>query len=333
MYDSRLTAHQERGQALLCAARCVAIIAALLPAFASAQSTGRVYYGYAGGGVGDAMARLLVEALREETQQPFVMEIRAGGQGKIAIDAVKAAMPDGNTLLFTPIANICILPHTQKNIGYDPLRDFTPVSMAGGFAQVLAVGPATPARSVAEFVTWAKANPKLASFGTPGNGNLPHFFGLLLARATGIELINVPYKGSAPAAIDLMGGQIPAAISGLGDFIAHARAEKVRILGIASAERSSLAPMVPTFRELGFPELDGRGWYGLFAPTGTNPNVVERINRIVTKAQEKPAVRERMQSLSLEVRLTTPTQFSEIIRVDHDRWGQVIRAAGFTAAN
>jgi tripartite-type tricarboxylate transporter receptor subunit TctC len=304
-----------------------------LSPFTHAQSVGRIYIGYAPGGVVDSVSRIVADALRDDNQQQYVIENRAGGQGKIALDAVKAATPDGKSLLLTPIANICIFPHTQKNLGYDPLRDLTPVAMTGAYSQALAVGSATPARTLGEFVQWAKANPKKASFGTPGFGNIPHFFGLLFARTANIELTNVPYKGTTPAISDLLGGQLPAVISGLGDFLPHARSDKLRILALASADRSSLATSVPTFKELGYADIDGSGWYGLFAPPNTPASVVDGINRAVNRALDNPSVQKRMQMLSLDIRVATPTQFGEIIREDYARWGRVIRAAGFTAVD
>ena len=179
--------------------------------------------------------------------------------------------------------------------------------MVGAYPVGIAVGPMTPAKTLAEFVAWAKSNPKQAAFGTPGNGNIPHFTGILFARAAGIDLENVPYKGSQPAIADTMGGQVAAVVTTLGDFITQARAGKVRILAHASNQRSPIAPEVPTFKEQGF-NIEANGWYGLFAPAGTPPAVVERASRLVAQVQQTPAVRSRMEGFSLEVRPTTPTQ-------------------------
>ncbi len=294
-----------------------------------AQSTGRVVLGFAPGGAVGVMTTLTADKLREGLGHPFIHDNRAGGEGQIAIDAVKAAVPDGNTLLMTPIANICIYPHTYKKLAYDPVKDFIPVAMVGAFNLALVTGPATPATSVAAFIDWAKANPKQAAFGTPGAGNIPHIYGMMFARAAGISLANVPYKGSPPALNDLMGGHIPAAVSTLGDFLAQDKAGRVRILAHSGRERSGLAPDVPTFTELGYKGLQGGGWYGLFAPAGTPAERVERINRIVVQGQQAPDMSTRMRSLALEIQLTSAAEFAAIVRADYERWGEAIRAAGF----
>ena len=297
---------------------------------ANAQTTGRIVIGFAAGGALDAMSRVVADALREGLNQPFITENRAGAEGRIAIDAVKAAPPDGNTLLFSPIANFGIFPHTQKNLPYDPLKDFIPVSLVGGYSVGMAAGPMTPARNLQEFIAWAKANPKLANFGTPGNGNIPHFTGILFAQAAGIAMTNVPYKGSVPAIVDLMGGQIAAVYTTLGDFTTQARAGKLRVLAHSGSQRTAVAPDVPTLRELGY-NIEANGWYALFAPAGVPSATVDRIGRLVVQAQQTPAVRERMQNLSLDIRLTTPAQFAEIVRADYEFWGKAVRASGFKA--
>lgn len=294
-----------------------------------AQATGRVILGYAPGGAVGIMTTLTADKLREGFGHAFIHDNRNGGEGQIAIDAVKAALPDGNTLLMTPIANICIYPHTYKKLGYDAAKDFIPVAMVGAFNIALVTGPGTPATNVASFIEWAKANPKKASFGTPGAGNIPHIYGLMFARAAGIPLVNVPYKGSPPAVNDLMGGHIAAAVSTLGDFLSQDKAGRVRILAHSGRERSSLAPNVPTFTELGYKGLQGGGWFGLFAPAGTPAEMVARVNRIVVQGQQAPDMSSRMRSLALETQLTSAAEFAAIVRADYERWGEAIRAAGF----
>ncbi|MFM9970130.1 MAG: Bug family tripartite tricarboxylate transporter substrate binding protein [Burkholderiales bacterium] len=308
----------------------LALLLAVAMSCAQAQTTGRVVVGFAAGGALDAMSRVVADALREGLNQPFISDNRAGAEGRIAIDMVKSAAADGNTLLFSPIANFCIYPHTQKHIPYDPLKDFIPVSMVGAYSVGMAVGPLTPAKTLQEFVAWARANPKQANFGTPGNGNIPHFTGILLSQVAGIEWTNVPYKGSVPAIVDLIGGQSASVFTTLGDFTTQARAGKLRVLAHSSAQRSSVAPDVPTFREQGY-NIETAGWYALFAPAGVPQAMIERIGRLVMQAQQTPAVRERMQNLSLDIHLTTPAQFAEIVRNDYDRWGKIIRASGFKA--
>jgi tripartite-type tricarboxylate transporter receptor subunit TctC len=310
----------------------VALIALIATSQAHAQATGRVILGFAPGGAVGIVTTMTADKLREALGQPFIHDNRAGGEGMLAIDAVKASEPNGNTLLMTPIANICIYPHTYKKLAYDVQRDFVPVAMVGAYNIALATGPSTQARTLAEFISWAKANPKQAAFGTPGAGNIPHFYGLMFANAAGIAMTAVPYKGSPPTVTDLVGGHIAAAVTTLGDFLAQAKAGKLRVLAHSGRERSPLAPDVPTFTELGHTALQGGGWYGLFAPAGTPPGVVDRINRIVVAAQKSPDMSARMRELGLEIELTTPAEFAAVVRADSERWGKVIRAAGFAGS-
>jgi tripartite-type tricarboxylate transporter receptor subunit TctC len=310
----------------------LAILACAAAGGAQAQATGRVILGFAPGGAVGIVTTLTADKLREALGHPFIHDNRAGGEGMLAIDAVKASEPNGSTLLMTPIANICIYPHTWKKLSYDARRDFVPVAMVGAFNLALAAGPATPAKNLAEFVAWAKANAKQASFGTPGRGNIPHIYGMMFARAAGIDLTNVPYKGSPPMVNDLIGGHIAAGVTTLGDFLAQVKAGKLRVLAHSGKARSTLAPDAPTFAELGYQGLQGGGWYGLFAPAGTPAAVVERINRIVVAGQQAPDMSERMRGLGLEIELTSPAEFSAIVRADFDRWGEAIRAAGFAGS-
>ena len=309
--------------------RFALLVLATATGAAQAQTTGRVILGFAPGGAVGIVTTLTAEKLREGLGHPFIHDNRAGGEGMLAIDAVKGSEPNGNTLLMTPIANICIYPHTYRKLSYDARRDFVPVAMVGAFNLALAVGPAAPAKNLAEFIAWAKANPKQASFGTPGRGNIPHIYGMMFARAAGIDLTNVPYKGSPPMVTDLIGGHIAAGVTTLGDFLAEARAGKLRVLAHSGKARSTLAPEVPTFSELGYQGLQGGGWYGLFAPAGTPAAVVERINRIVVAGEKAPDMSARMHSLGLEIELTSPAEFAAIVHADFDRWGKAIRAAGF----
>ncbi|MCC6474246.1 MAG: Bug family tripartite tricarboxylate transporter substrate binding protein [Burkholderiales bacterium] len=310
----------------------LAVAACVAAGGAQAQATGRVVLGFAAGGAVAIVTTFTADKLREGLGRPFIHENRAGGEGIIAIDVVKASEPNGNTLLMTPIANICIYPHTYKKLPYDPQRDLVPVAMVGAYHFALAVGPASQAKDLAGFNAWAKANPKQATFGTPGRGNIPHFYGLMFASAAGIELTNVPYKGSAPVINDLLGGHVAAGVTTLGDFLTQVKAGKLRVLAHSGKGRSPLAPEAPTFAELGYKNLQGGGWYGLFAPAGTPAAVVERINRIVVAGQQAPDMSERMRGLGLEIELTTPAEFAAIVRADSGRWGAVIRAAGFAGS-
>ena len=311
----------------------VVIVVAGVAAHAAAclAQTARVVVGYPAGGASDIVTRLIAERLREGTGEPFIVENRPGAGGRIAAEQVRAAAPDGRTLMLAPVANISIYPHTVKQLRYDPFKDFAPIALTGSFDIGIATGPATNARTLTEFVGWVKANPRQGSFGAPAAGSLPHFFGLLFAEASGLNMMLVNYKGSGPAVTDVIAGQLPSVSTTMSDLITQHKAGRLRILAHSAAQRTSQLPDVPTFTELGYRALEGGGWYGMFAPAGTPEATVNRYNAVIIRALQTPEVRSRFEALGLEIALTTPQQFAQIIRADSERWGKVIRASGFMA--
>jgi tripartite-type tricarboxylate transporter receptor subunit TctC len=289
----------------------------------------RIIFPFAVGGSGDALARLLAEHLRAGLNRPVVVQNVTGGAGRIGVRQVATAAPDGNTILITPIAPVVLHQHMYKDLGYDPTKDLVPISQAATFEFGLAVGDKVPAKSLKDVVEWAKANPKLASYGSPGVGTLPHFFGVMFGRAAGVELVHVAYRGSAPAMTDLIGGQIPIVVTTTSDMIAMHTDKKIRILATSDSKRSPLAPDVPTFREAGF-DIQGAAWYGLFAPAGTPPDIVKRYGAILADALKKPEMKDRLLNMGLYATGTTPEELGRIQKSDSDHWAPVIRASGFT---
>ena len=206
----------------------------------------RIIVGFAAGGSSDIAARMLADKLKDSLGVPFIVENRVGAGGRIAAEALKNAAPDGTTFLLTPVVVPVLAPLVYKQLSYDPAKDFAPVAQVATYQFALAVGPDHPARSVPEFVAWLKANPTQANFGSPAPGSLPHFFGLMIGKATGVEMVHIAYKGGAPLATDLMGGQIPAGVDALSDMIELHRGGKVRIIATSGAQRSPLLPTVAT---------------------------------------------------------------------------------------
>jgi tripartite-type tricarboxylate transporter receptor subunit TctC len=312
-----------------------AAVAAAAPAGAAAQGRPkqvvRILVPIPTGGQSDVVARLLADALREGSGQPLVVDNRPGGSGRIAVDALKSAAPDGATLLFAPFAVPVIVPLVTKEPGYDPAKDLAPVSQVSKYVFGFAVAAGHPAGTLPEFVAWARANPARATFGTPGAGSLPHLLGVMLRQAAGIELEHVAYKGAAPAEADLMGGQIAAGVSALWDFVPLHRAGKLRILATSGAGRSSLVPAVPTFREQGYPSLEAAGWHGVYAPVGTPKGVIDRYSTTIVAALRTPALREKLVALGLEPTGTTPEALAAIMADDTRRWRPIVKASGFTA--
>jgi tripartite-type tricarboxylate transporter receptor subunit TctC len=290
----------------------------------------RIVYPFAAGGSGDGLSRLVGDKMRAALNRNVIVENRTGAAGRPGVMAVKNAAPDGGTLLITPIAPMAVYQHVYKNLEYDPIRDFAAVSQIATFDMAVAVGPNNPATSLKELVAWAKADPSRASFGSPGSGTLPHFFGLMLARAAGIELRHVPYKGSAPTLTDLTAGHVPMVFTTLSDFVEMHKAKRIRILATSGAKRSSFVPEVPTFREAGF-DIEGTSWYGAFVPARTPRETVDRLSAVIAAAVRMSDVRERFLGWGLQPTGTSAAEFAAIQKADSERWAAGVKASGFTA--
>jgi tripartite-type tricarboxylate transporter receptor subunit TctC len=298
-----------------------------------AQTTGgpvRILLGFADD-AGYAFAQFISESIAHAMDRPVVIERKPGATGRIAAEELKNSTPDGTTLYLAPIVVPVLAPLVFHNLSYDPVKDFSPVAQVLTFRYALAVGPKHPANSGQEFIAWAKAHPKEASFGTAGAGSAPHFLGVMINQTTGTELLHVPYKGAAPMQADLMGGQIASGIESLTNLIELHRAGRVRILAVSGAGRSPLAPSIPTFREQGLTNNDAVGWVGVFAPARTPKVIVDRLSVAIVEALRTPSIRDRYLSLGVEPTGTTPEELAAIIAADTARWAPIIKASGFSA--
>jgi tripartite-type tricarboxylate transporter receptor subunit TctC len=313
---------------LIIAAAAVALISA---APASAQSTEplKIIFPYAAGGSGDGLARLMAEHLRISLNQPVIVENRTGAQGRIGVQAVKSAAPDGNTMLLTPIAPVSIYQLVYKSLGYDPVKDLAPVAQVATFDFALAVGPQVPSKSLKELVEWVKANPNQGSYGTPAAGTLPHFFAVSFARAAGLDLRHVSYRGSAAAMTDVIGGQIPIIVTTTSDVLENHKGGKIRVLATSAPARSPFLPDIPTFKEAGY-DIQGSGWYGFFAPAGTPAAAIERLNKGLVGAVQKKEVQERLLAFGLQPTGTTAAELGRIQVDDSKMWEPAVKASGFT---
>jgi tripartite-type tricarboxylate transporter receptor subunit TctC len=290
----------------------------------------RIVYPFAAGGSGDGLSRLVGDKMRAALNRNVIVENRTGAAGRPGVMAVKNAAPDGGTLLITPIAPMAVYQHVYKNLEYDPIKDFAAVSQIATFDMGVAVSASNPATSLKELIAWAKADPARAAFGSPGAGTLPHFFGLMLARAAGIELRHVPYKGSAPTLTDLTAGHVPMVFTTLSDFVEMHKAKRIRILATSGAARSPFVPEVPTFREAGF-DIEGTSWYGAFAPGRTPRETVDRLSAVIAAAVRMADVRERFLGWGLQPTGTSAAEFAAIQKADSERWAAGVKASGFTA--
>ena len=309
---------------------CV-FICALSASPLHAQDAIRILVGFPPGGSADLIARLVADKAKDRLGVPVIVENKPGAGGQIAAEQLKGAAPDGRTLMASPVAVSVIAPLTHRKLRYDPVKDFAPVSLAVSFQLSFNVGAGTPANTLAEYLAWVKANPGQATFGSPAAGSLPHFFGLLVGRAAGVEMLHVAYKGGAPLLNDLIGGQIPAAVDVLSEAVRHHEAGKLRILASSGTRRATATPNVPTFTELGHPQIQGEGWFAFHAPAGTPKATIDRLSSAAAGAIKSPDVSDRLIKMGLEPVGSSAEELARRMQEDTARWGPVVKSSGFTA--
>ncbi len=309
--------------------RLLALLA-LFPFTCLGQTAGRVVVPYPPGGSLDAMARTIAAKLGEALGRTFVVENRTGAAGAIGSASVKGGPTDGSLLLFAPDSNISVYPFTVAKPAYVPLDDFVGVAHSGDYRISFAVHPSVPAKDLKSFIAWTKTQPGPVGYGTAGAGTNLHFYGTLFTQLSGANLNHVPYRGTGPAVVDLVAGHVPSTVLPLGGLLSHQRAGKVRILAQTGEDRSETLRDVPSFKELGFPQLAFSGWYGVFAPVGTSPEILNRYNDAIVKAIRTPEVRDRMRGFELEPREMSAAQFQSFVKADTERWAPIIKASGFT---
>jgi len=317
-------------------AASLGVLAAFAPALrAQGFEQVKIINGFPAGGTADATSRRVAEKLggTAYTKNPAVVENKPGAGGRIACDTVKAAPPDGSTLLLTPYSCMSIYPHIYSKLSYDPFKDFVTVSMAAVMTHALTVGPLVPAsvRNLRDFLAWAKANPDKASYGSPAAGSTPHFLAALLGMSNNVELKHVPYRGSAPAVADLIGGTLASTSTPTGDALANHRGGKVRILATSGARRTPFTPDVPTYAEQGFPELTTEEWFGFYAPARTPANVVANANAAINQALKEKTVIDSLGLMGLVAQGSTPAEMDKSQKDEHTRWGPLVKRVGFTA--
>lgn len=306
-----------------------------LPLLARAQSieTARIVSGFAAGGTVDTLARRVADKLRGDYAKAVVVDTKSGAGGQIAIQTMKTAPADGSALLVTPMSMVGIYPHTYRKLAYDPVADLTPVSLGVVFDLAFGVGPMVPAnvKTISDFFAWCKANPSLANFGSPAAGSVPHFAGELIGRAGKIDLRHVAFRGSQPALLDMIGGQIAAVSAPVGEFLPHLPGGKARLLATTGAQRNRFTPDVPTLAEQGFKDLVFSEWFGFYLPAKTPPDIVSKANAAIRSALAKPDVVEGLASMGLEAKSSSPAELAALLKSDYERWGPVVKQIGFTA--
>ncbi len=293
----------------------------------------KIVTGFTPGGTSDTICRRVAEKLVPGYAKAAFVENKTGAGGQIAVQTVKAAPPDGTTILQTPMSMLGIYPHIYKKLPYDPVADVMPVTLGCVFDFGFAVGPAVPASitTIPEFLAWCKANPAQANFGSPAAGSTPHFIGVLLGKSAGIEIKHVPFRGTQPAILDMIGGQIQAVSGPIGEFTQHVAAGKCRLLGTSGARRSQFAPTTPTFVEQGLKDFVYDEWFGFFVPAKTPTDVINRLNTAMRAALAAPETVNGLAAMGLEAKSSTPAELAARLKADTNRWGPLVKTIGFTA--
>ena len=311
---------------------------ALLAAGASARAQAalenvKIITGFPPGGTSDTICRRVAAKMAPGYGRSVVVENRTGAGGQIAIQAVRTMAPDGATILQTPMSMLGIYPHIYRRLPYDPVADLSPVTLGCTFDFGFAVGPAVPesVRNIAEFLAWCKANPAQANFGSPAAGSVPHFIGVLLGRSAGVDLKHVPYRGTQPAILEMIGGQIQAVSGPVGEFTQHVAAGKCRLLASTGATRSRFAPDTPTMVEQGLRDMSFSEWFGFYLPARASAEVVQRANTALRAALADKETVDGLAVMGLEAKSSTPAELAALLKADTERWGPIVKAIGFTA--
>jgi tripartite-type tricarboxylate transporter receptor subunit TctC len=290
----------------------------------------RMIVPYPPGGPTDVLGRIVAQKLSESLGQQVVVENRPGASGMIGSELVAKAAPDGYTLLTNASIHV-INPSLYPKMNFDALRDFVPVSLIAQVPLILVVHPGLPAQSVQELIALGKAQPNRLNFGSSGNAAAPHLAGESFKIATGVQMQHVPYKGSAPALTDLIGGQVQLIFDSMPSAMPHVKSGKIRALAVTTAKRSPAVPDLPTVAESGVPGFDISTWYGVWAPAGTPKEIVNRVAAEMAKALQQAAVRERLAALGAEPVGNTPDEFAAYCQAELAKWAKIVRESGARA--
>jgi tripartite-type tricarboxylate transporter receptor subunit TctC len=290
----------------------------------------RVVVGFPAGGPSDILARLVAQKLGEATGQQFIVDNRGGASGMIGAELVARAPADGYTLLVVP-ATHAVNPSLYRKIPFDTARDFTPVSLVAEGPFILVVHPSLPVKSVQELIALARRRPGELNYASAGVGGLPHLAGELFKSTTGIRMNHIPYKGAAPATIDLVAGHVTIMFNNMLSAVPHVKGGQLRALGVTTMKRSSAVPEVPTIAEAGVKGYEVSGWYGVLGPAALPAEVLNRLNGAVNRAMRQPEVVKRLASEGVDAVGSTPEEFGARIQREMTKWGAVVKVSGATA--
>jgi len=280
------------------------------------------------GGAADLVARVMAQKLGDALGQTFVVDNRAGGGGQIAADTVAKAAPDGYTTLLASITTHGIGPHIYAKLPYDPVKDFAPVCLYATMPMIMVANAQLPVKTVPELIALAKAKPNSISFASSGSGGAPHLVGELFKNVTGAPIQHVPYKGSAPGAADVAGGQVQLMFDAIAPHLPHLKSGRTKVLAAISPARLPIAPDAPTMIELGFGKIAASIWYGMMAPAGTPKTLIAKLNAESNKALALSDVKERLSGAGIDTAGGTPEDYAKFVREELAKWGPVVKASG-----
>jgi tripartite-type tricarboxylate transporter receptor subunit TctC len=290
----------------------------------------RIISPFAPGGGNDVLARAVAQKLTENLKQQVIVESRPGANGIIGTEIAARAAPDGYTIVLVPSGHT-VNPHIYKKLPFDPIKDFTPISLAGWSPLVLAIHPSLPVKNVKELIAFAKARPGVLAYGTAGVGSSGHLAGAMFETMTGTKLTHVPYKGMGLALTDVIAGQVSMVFGTNLSTVPQVRSGRLRGLAITGAQRSPALPDLPTVAEAGVPGYEASLWYGFVGPARLPADIVRRLNTEIVAAVAQPDVKERLASQGVDARSSTPEEFARLIASDLQRWGKVVARAGVKA--
>ena len=310
---------------------CAALLA--IPAGATLAQTYpakpvRMIVPFPAGGATDIVARLISQKLTESWGQQVIVDNRAGAGGTIGSDVAAKSPTDGYTLLMGTSSTHAIAPSLYSKLPYDPVRDFSPVTLIASATILLAVHPSVPAKNTRELIALAKKQPNVLSFASSGSGGISHLVGEHFKSVAGVQMLHVPYKGDTPALIDLVSGQVHLMFGTAVSFLPYVKSVRLNALAVTNPKRSPIVPNAPTVSESGLPGFEALQWFGIFVPAGTSRDVVTRLNAEIVKAVKLPDVRERLTGLGAEVVGSTPEQFAAFQKADTAKWAKVVKESG-----
>jgi tripartite-type tricarboxylate transporter receptor subunit TctC len=312
--------------------KSIAVCALISPLNSFAETypdrTVRIIVSLAPGATNDIVARAVGQKLSEQFKQPFIVENKTGGNGTIAAAYVAKSPADGYTLMLGNTSTLAIHPSLFTNLVYDPVKDFRPVSILAESPSVLVVNPALPAKTIQEFVAYAKAHPKAIAYGSPGSGSPFHLSGELFNSQAGITMLHVPYRGAAPAVVDLLGGQIQVMFDNIPNVLTHIRNGKLRALAVTSRSRVALLPEVPTMAESGYAGAESQSFFALVAPKDTPTAVIDALSNKLVDTMRDPALKARFAELGVYPMKDTPQQASRYLDAQVTKWAKVVKASG-----